>query len=42
MILKHNLEIDTDIVKSDITRIINQIYKLLPTREEKSDWIKPL
>lgn len=42
MILKYNINFSEQIIKNDIKRIINQIYKLLPTREEKSDWEKPL
>lgn len=36
------LEIEDQIIKADIKRIINLIYKLLPMREEGGDWIKPL
>ena len=42
MELKYNLAISNDIIKSDFKRLINQIYKLLPTREEGNDWQKPL
>ena len=42
MIIKYNVDVKQDIIKSDITRLINQIYKLLPMREEKSEWKKPL
>ena len=42
MIMKYNIEFSDQIVKNDITRVINQIYKLLPLREEGSDWEKPL
>ena len=42
MIIKYNIEFSDTIIKKDITRIINQIYKLLPMREEQSDWQKPL
>lgn len=39
---KYDINFSDDIIKSDIKRIINQIYKLLPMREENSDWEKPL
>ena len=42
MTLKYNLEISCEDVQNNLKRIINQIYKLLPTREEHTDWIKPL
>ena len=42
MIIKYNVELSDQIVKKDIRRIINQIYKLLPLREEGQDWKKPL
>lgn len=42
MILKYNIEINNDIISSRLRNLINQIYKLLPIREEQSDWQKPL
>ena len=42
MILKYNLNISDEIIDKDLKRIINQIYRLLPLREEKEDWQKPL
>ncbi len=42
MILKYNLNISDKIIEKDIKRIINQIYKLLPLREEGENWQKPL
>jgi len=32
MIVKYGIEFSDDIIKNDITRIINRIYKLLPMR----------
>jgi len=40
--LKNNLYLVENTVEQNITRLINQIYKLLPLREEKSEWQKPL
>lgn len=42
MILKYNAEIDNHAIENSIKRITNQIYKLLPNREENVDWKKPL
>ena len=42
MILKYGLNIDYNIIINRITNLINQVYKLLPVREECSDWQKPL
>lgn len=42
MILKYNIEIDDKIVFYRLQNLINQIYKLLPTREEGAEWQKPL
>ena len=39
---KYNFDIKDEIVKKDIKRIINQVYKLLPMREENNEWEKPL
>ena len=42
MILKNNIEIDTNAVYASIKKLTNQIYKLLPNREENVDWQTPL
>lgn len=42
MLLKYDLNIDKDAIKTNLMRITNQIYKLLPLREEGGDWRKPL
>lgn len=42
MKLKYNLNLSEDIIEKDIKRIINQIYKLLPLREQGQNWQKPL
>lgn len=34
--------ISNDIIHLNIKRIINQVYKLLPMRQEGRDWKKPL
>ena len=42
MYLKNDIEINSEDVQNVIKKIINQVYRLLPTREEEDDWIKPL
>jgi len=42
MLLKYNIEIDAATISSNIKRLTNQIYKLLPNREEETDWQTPL
>lgn len=42
MELKYNLEFDKEAIIKNIDRITNQIFKLLPNREEGGDWETPL
>lgn len=42
MILKYNIEIDNKIISYRLQNLINQIYKLLPARQEGANWQKPL
>ena len=42
MYLKNGIAIDCEDVQQVLKKLINQIYRLLPTREENDDWIKPL
>ena len=42
MIIKYNVDIDKKTIDINLKRIINQIYKLLPCREEGDNWEKPL
>ena len=42
MVLKYDIEIAEDAIIENIDRIINQIFKLLPSREEGGDWGTPL
>lgn len=37
MVLKYNIEVNNEAICSNLKRIINQIYKLLPNREEGID-----
>ena len=42
MVLKYRIEVDNYAIKKINKKITNQIYKLLPMREENGDWKKPL
>ena len=42
MKIKYDVNIDDKVVLLNLKRITNQIYKLLPNREEDSEWQKPL
>ena len=42
MILKYDVEIQDEAIIKNIDRITNQIFKLLPSREEGCDWKTPL
>ena len=42
MIIKYECDIQTEAICANLKRITNQIYKLLPLREEGGDWEKPL
>lgn len=42
MIIKYDAIIDDGAVEVNLNRLVNQIYKLLPNREEGINWEKPL
>ena len=42
ILLSSNIEVNIDAIHFNFKRIINQVYKLLPMREEGRDWQKPL
>lgn len=42
MILKYNININNNVIVDRLQNLINQIYKLLPMREEGAEWEKPL
>lgn len=42
MLLKYNINIQNNIISNRLQNLINQTYKLLPSREEGLDWEKPL
>lgn len=42
LFLKYGVSIDKESFSINIKRIINQLYKILPMREQGKDWKKPL
>lgn len=42
MHIKYDIDIDNNAIEINLKRLTNQIYKLLPTWEEGTDWHKPL
>ena len=42
MLLKYNINIQNSAIASNLDRLVNQIYKLLPDWEEGIDWHAPL
>lgn len=34
--------IDDDVLRFNVKRLTNQVYRLLPAKEEGNDWVKPL
>ena len=42
MIIKYNTLIRDEAIQNNLKKLTNQIYKLLPNREENIDWKKPL
>lgn len=35
---KYNFDVDNKIINTDINRLTNQIWKLIPMRENEEDW----
>lgn len=42
MIIKYGFNIDLEAINVNIRRLINKIFKLLPSREENGNWQKEL
>lgn len=42
MMLKYSTDIEIRAIDYNLKRLTNQIYKLLPNREENIEWKKPL
>ena len=39
---KYNFDIDNNLINTNINRLTNQIWKLIPMRENEEDWISQL
>lgn len=42
MVDKYNIGFDDEVVKKDVQRLTNQLWKLIPMREHDEDWFKQL
>ena len=42
MVIRYNTEVSKEAIIKNIDKITNQIFKLLPIREESGDWEAPL
>lgn len=42
MVIKYNVDFNNAAIEKNLDRITNQIFKLLPNREEGGDWQTPL
>lgn len=42
MVIKYNADIQKESIIKNMDRVTNQIFKLLPNREEGGDWETPL
>ena len=42
MVIKYGADIEIAAITANIKRLTNQIYKLLPLREEGGNWSRPL
>ena len=42
MLTKYGLEISKEVIQKDVIRLTNQIWKLIPMRENEEDWQKQL
>ena len=42
MVIKYDAEIQDKAILDNLHRLVNQVYKLLPNREEGANWQKPL
>ena len=42
MLIKYDINIEPKSIEVNLQRLVNQLYKLLPIREEGCDWRAPL
>ena len=40
MVDKYGIGFDAELIKKDIRRLTNQLWKLIPMREHEEDWMK--
>lgn len=38
MTIKYDIDIPNSVIKADVQRLINQLWKLIPMRENQEDW----
>ena len=39
---KYNFEISTSVLEQNVTRLVNQLWKIIPMRENNEDWARQL
>lgn len=39
---KYNIGFEEEVIKKDVQRLTNQLWKLIPMREHEEDWLKQL
>lgn len=42
MVDKYDIGFDDEVIKKDVQRLTNQLWKLIPMREHEEDWYKQL
>jgi hypothetical protein len=42
MIDKYDIGFEEEVIKKDVQRLTNQLWKLIPMREHEEDWLKQL
>lgn len=42
MIIKYGVDVPNELINKNITRLTNQLWKLIPMREHEEDWKKQL
>jgi hypothetical protein len=42
MVDKYDIGFEEEVVKKDVQRLTNQLWKLIPMREHEEDWLKQL
>lgn len=42
MVDKYEIGFENEVIKKDVQRLTNQLWKLIPMREHDEDWIKQL